>query len=154
PSFQSGQRQSPIPDVLHVPYTYFPDASGGTEVYVRGLAQRLCARGYTSVVAAPGTAAASYEEGGLLVYRFPTDARPGLELSYGVPDEIATEGFRTIVEQTRPGIVHLHARSAAVSERLVDVAHSAGARVVFTYHTPTVSCSRGTMMLFGKTPCD
>jgi glycosyltransferase involved in cell wall biosynthesis len=151
---QSGQRQSPIADVLHVPYTYFPDASGGTEVYVRALAQRLCARGYASVVAAPGTAAASYEDGGVRVYRFPTDAQPGLGLAYGVPDEVAAEGFRIIVEQTRPSIVHLHARSAAVSERLVDVAHSAGARVVFTYHTPTASCSRGTMMLFGKTPCD
>jgi hypothetical protein len=48
----------------------------------------------------------------------------------------------------------LHALTAAVSERLVDVAHAAGARVVFTYHTPTASCSRGTLMLFGKTPCD
>ena len=67
---------------------------------------------------------------------------------------IAAEGFRTIVAQVRPDIVHLHARTAAVSERLVDVAHAAGARVVFTYHTPTVSCARGTMMLFGDTPCD
>jgi glycosyltransferase involved in cell wall biosynthesis len=80
--------------------------------------------------------------------------RPRLDLAYGVPDEIAAEGFRTIVAQTRPDIVHLHARTAAVSERLVDVAHAAGARVVFTYHTPTASCARGTMMLFGETPCD
>ena len=40
------------------------------------------------------------------------------------------------------------------SERLVDIAHAADARVIFTYHTPTASCARGTMMLFGKTPCD
>jgi glycosyltransferase involved in cell wall biosynthesis len=71
-----------------------------------------------------------------------------------MPDEIAAEGFIKIIAQTRPDIVHLHARTAAVSERLVDVAHAAGARVVFTYHTPTVSCARGTMMLFGKAPCD
>jgi glycosyltransferase involved in cell wall biosynthesis len=144
----------PILDVLHVPYTYFPDASGGTEVYVRALAQRLSACGYPSAVAAPGAAPASYVDGGLPVYRFPCDARPRLELAYGAADEIAAEGFRTIVAQTRPDVVHLHALTAAVSERLVDVAHAAGARVVFTYHTPTASCSRGTMMLFGKTPCD
>jgi hypothetical protein len=143
-----------IPQVLHVPYIYFPDAVGGTEVYVRALAQRLGARGYRSAVAAPGKLAATYVDGGLPVYRFPTDLRPRLELAYGVADEIAAEGFRTIIAQSRPDIVHLHARTAATSERLVDVAHAAGARVVFTYHTPTASCARGTMMLFGETPCD
>jgi glycosyltransferase involved in cell wall biosynthesis len=151
---QDRQRQSPIPDVLHVPYTYFPDASGGTEVYVRTLAQRLAARGYPSAIAAPGALPAAYVDGGLPVYRFGCDARPRLDLAYGVPDEIAAEGFRTIVAKARPDIVHLHARTAAVSERLIDVAHAAGARVVFSYHTPTASCARGTMMLFGETPCD
>ena len=48
----------------------------------------------------------------------------------------------------------LQARTAAVSERLVDIAHAVGGRVIFTYHTPTASCARGTMMLFGETPCD
>ena len=140
--------------ILHVPYTYFPDPCGGTEVYVRGLAQRLSALGYANAVAAPAAASATYEHAGLPVHRFATDLRPRLDLAYGVPDEIAAEGFRTIVAQARPDIVHLHARTAAVSERLVDVAHAAGARVVFTYHTPTASCARGTMMLFGETPCD
>jgi hypothetical protein len=123
-------------------------------VYVRALAQQLGARGYPSAVAAPGAAPAAYMEDGLPVYRFPSDSRPRLELAYGVADEIAAEGFRTLVAQARPDIVHLHARTAAVSERLIDVAHAAGARVIFTYHTPTASCARGTMMLFGETPCD
>jgi glycosyltransferase involved in cell wall biosynthesis len=140
--------------ILHVPYTYFPDPCGGTEVYVRGLAQRLSALGYANAVAAPAAASATYEHAGLPVHRFATDMRPRLDLAYGVPDEIAAEGFRTIIDQARPDIVHLHARTAAVSERLVDVAHAAGARVVFTYHTPTASCVRGTMLLFGETPCD
>lgn len=140
--------------ILHVPYTYFPDPSGGTEVYVRDLAQRLCARGYSSTVAAPGAATASYEHCGLPVYRFLTDTRGRIALAYGMPDEIAAEGFRIVVAQTRPDIVHLHARTAAVSERLIDIGHAAGARVVFTYHTPTASCARGTMMLFGEKPCD
>jgi glycosyltransferase involved in cell wall biosynthesis len=140
--------------ILHVPYTYFPDPCGGSEVYVRRLAQRLSALGFENAVAAPAAESATYEHAGLPVHRFATDLRPRLDLAYGVPDEIAAEGFRSIVAQARPDIVHLHARTAAVSERLIDVAHAAGARVVFTYHTPTASCARGTMMLFGKTPCD
>jgi glycosyltransferase involved in cell wall biosynthesis len=140
--------------ILHVPYTYFPDPCGGSEVYVRNLAQRLSALGYANAVAAPAAASATYEHAGLQVYRFSTDLRPRLDLAYGLPDEIAAGGFREIVAQVRPDIVHLHARTSAVSERLVDIGHAAGARVIFTYHTPTVSCARGTMMLFGKEPCD
>ncbi len=144
----------PAGRILHVPYTYFPDPCGGTEVYVQGLAQRLSTLGYANAVAAPAASSATYEHAGLPIHRFATDLRPQLDLAYGLPDEIAAEGFGTIVAQARPDLVHLHARTAAVSERIVDVAHAAGARVVFTYHTPTVSCARGTMMLFGEKPCD
>src|SRR5437868_6462949 len=90
-SFHVFKGDQPIPDVLHVPYTYFPDAPGGTEVYVRALAQQLAARGYPSAVAAPGAAPASYVDGGLSVYRFRCETRRRLELAYGVPDEIAAE---------------------------------------------------------------
>jgi glycosyltransferase involved in cell wall biosynthesis len=48
----------------------------------------------------------------------------------------------------------LHARTAAVSDRLIDAAREHGAKIVFTYHTPTVSCVRGTMMELGRTPCN
>jgi glycosyltransferase involved in cell wall biosynthesis len=143
-----------IATILHVPYRYFPDPCGGTEVYVRGLARRLSTFGYTSSIAVAGAKSTMYEDAGLPVYRFATDLRPRLDLAYGVPDEIAAEGFKTIVAQARPDIVHLHARTAAVSNRFIEVAHEAGARVIFTYHTPTVSCARGTMMLYGKMACD
>jgi hypothetical protein len=53
------------PAVLHVPYTFFPDACGGTEVYVRGLAQRLAAHGFLSAVAAPGVETSEYLNDGL-----------------------------------------------------------------------------------------
>lgn len=140
--------------VLHVPYTYFPDSAGGTEVYVRNLAQALRRYGYASSVAAPGRMQGRYDECGVPVYRFRGDARNRLDRAYGAPDEVAAEQFRAIVDEVRPAIVHLHARSAAVSDRLCDIAQAAGARVVFTYHTPAASCARGTMMLYGKEPCD
>jgi glycosyltransferase involved in cell wall biosynthesis len=140
--------------VLHVPYTYFPDPGGGTEVFVRMLSQRLTAHGYPCAIAAPGRRADSYEDAGLAVYRFAVDRAPTLAHAYGAPDEVAAAGFASIVARTRPRIVHLHARTSAVSERLIDVAHDAGAKVVFTYHTATASCARGTMLLFGRQPCD
>src|SRR6516162_6858167 len=88
--------------ILHVPYCYFPDPCGGTEVYVRGLAERLSALGYANAVAAPAAVSATYENAGLPVHRFATDLGPRLDFAYGVPDEIAAEGFRRIVAQARP----------------------------------------------------
>lgn len=140
-------------EVLHVPYTFFPDPCGGTEVYVLDLAKGLVARGLSAAVAAPARAAASYEHEGVPVHRFAIGDGRGLAYAYGEPDVVAAEGFRAIVEQVRPQVVHLHARTSAVSELLVDVAHAAGAKVVLTYHTPTVSCARGTMLQFGREPC-
>ena len=102
----------------------------------------------------PGAAPASYEDSGLSVYRFATMRDRGSISPMAYQTRSRPRDSGAIVAQARPDIVHLHARTAAVSERLVDVAHAAGARVVFTYHTPTASCARGTMMLFGETPCD
>jgi hypothetical protein len=99
------------PAVLHVPYTFFPDACGGTEVYVRGLAQGLASRG------APGVEPSEYVNNGLAVYRFASDRRRRVELAYGAPDEIAAEDFRAVLRKTRPRIVHFHARTSAISER-------------------------------------
>src|SRR5262249_8635614 len=48
----------------------------------------------------------------------------------------------------------LHAFTAAVSLQLVEAAKEAGIPVVFTYHTPTTSCQRGTLMRWGKELCD
>jgi glycosyltransferase involved in cell wall biosynthesis len=121
---------------------------------VRGLARRLAERGYPSAIAAPARQPVVYRDAGLPVHRFAVDPAQGLAHAYGTPDEVAAAGFASIIAKLRPLIVHLHARSSAVSERVIDIAHDAGAAVVFTYHTPTASCARGTMMLYGEQPCD
>jgi glycosyltransferase involved in cell wall biosynthesis len=141
-------------DVLHVPYTYFPDAVGGTEVYVASLAETLRAHGIQSGIAAAGRIDRAYRHEGVPVFRFAIERANDLEHAYGAPDQHAAQSFRALLARQRPRIVHLHAFSAAVSPRFVDFAHETGAKVVLTYHTPTVSCARGTMMLMGRAPCD
>jgi glycosyltransferase involved in cell wall biosynthesis len=141
-------------DILHVPFTYAPDAAGGTEVYVAGLVEALSRLDVSCAVAAPSVNEAIYEHGSVAVYRFAGCTRATLGRAYGESDDAAAASFRTILDRVRPRIVHLHARSAAVSHLLVDAAHDTGAKVVFTYHTPTVSCVRGTMMWMGHEPCD
>jgi len=51
-------------------------------------------------------------------------------------------------------VVHLHAYTRAVSPALAHAARAAGIRVVFTYHTPSATCGRGSLLEWGRTPCD
>ncbi len=138
-------------DILHVPYTYWPDAVGGTEIYVAALARELTELGLESGIAAPGRAEDGAPNSG--VFRWPV-VDPVADAAYGRPDPASALAFRDILSRTKPRIVHLHARTSAVSTLLLHEARAVGARTIFTYHSPSASCMRGTMMLDGREPCD
>lgn len=139
--------------ILHVCYTYLPDAVGGTELYVQALARELGAHGITSSIAAPGSTSAFYQRDGIEVYRF-NPTLEGIAAASGIPDIGAANSFAKIIESVDPDILHIHARTSAISELLIDKAKAVGKQVVITYHSPTVTCTRGTMLLYGATPCD
>src|SRR5213593_4177401 len=141
--------------VLHVPYTYYPDPVGGTEVYVEALSRQLRRLGFAVSIAAPSMRDDAYEHGGIRVRRYGTSASPSaLKDLYGEGDEAAAHRFNDILATERPDILHLHAFTRGVSLRLVRVAKTMRVPVVFTYHTPTVTCQRGTMMKWGTETCD
>lgn len=144
-------------DILHVPFTYFPDPTGGTETYVAALARGMRAKGIASAVAAPVERgeAREYEHDGLRVYRFATSgADLPLEDVYGEGDPVAAEAFARLLATVRPRVVHLHGWTSGLSLRLLRAARRAGYPVAFTYHTPSVSCARGNLMLYGRQVCD
>jgi glycosyltransferase involved in cell wall biosynthesis len=141
--------------ILQVPFCFAPDPIGGTEVYVTALALDLQKLGVEVVIAAPAATTRAYRIDGLRVLRFATSekVRDVAEL-YGDGDPVAAREFGRILDDEKPDVVHLHAFTRAVSLRVVLACKNRGILVVFTYHTPTVSCQRGTMMLWGETPCD
>lgn len=141
--------------VIHVPYTYFPDACGGTEVYVQSLVNWLIPLGVTSQIAAPGSENQRYSHQGLEVSRFGVQSSySDLKSLYGNGDAYAAKNFGDILDVYRPDICHLHAVSPAVSIRLVLEAEKRNVPIVLTYHSPTVSCQRGTLMRWGEQVCD
>jgi glycosyltransferase involved in cell wall biosynthesis len=140
---------------LHVTFGFLPDPVGGTEVYVEALARRLRSWGMPAIVAAPGVRSERYLHDGLTVYRFAIGDRPqDLAELYGEGDAGAAAEFGALLDDERPDLVHLHAFTRGVSLRLVREARARGMPVVFTYHTPTVSCQRGTLMRWGEDVCD
>ncbi len=140
--------------VLQVPFSFPPDPVGGTEVYVSGLARELAAAGVDVVVAAPGSVG-RYVHAGLPVWRF--SASPGGRDAREVYDEgdaDAARAFGAILDAEGPDVVHFHALTRAVSLRALRETVQRGVRSVFTYHTPTVSCQRGSLLRWGREVCD
>jgi len=140
--------------VLHVPFCYYPDPVGGTEVYVASLAQAQRKQGLEIAIAAPADQNGTYRHDGIGVYRFRTSSRIDLRQLYGEGDDEAARAFLGILKSWRPDLVHLHAFTSAISLQLVRESQQCGAPVVFTYHTPTVTCTRGTLLRWGKEICD
>jgi glycosyltransferase involved in cell wall biosynthesis len=144
--------------VAHVPFTFAPDPVGGTEVYVEALARSLGAYGVQSLIVAPSCKDMdeAYDHNGLLVRRFRSvqKSKHLLRELYGEGDPEAAAAFAQILEDERPDAIHVHAFTRAVSLLVVRAAKQRGLPVFFTYHTPTASCQRGTLMLWGKEACD
>lgn len=140
--------------VWHVPYTFFPDPSGGTEVHVDGLARALTAQGVHSLVVAPGRRAEAYDYHGLPVRRFLFSDHPTLRDLYGEGDPVAAAAFGQLLDAERPTLVHLHAKTPAVSLRLLREVTRRGLPAVLTYLSPTVTCERGTLLRWGHELCD
>jgi glycosyltransferase involved in cell wall biosynthesis len=141
--------------VIHIPFSFPPDPVGGTEVYVAQLAKDLNSLGIESIVAAPAKDSARYSIDGLEVRRFAfsQEIKDPAEL-YGLGDEKAASAFAQILDEEKPNLVHLHALTFAISVRLLRAATERAIPVILTYHTPTVSCQRGTMLLWGRYFCD
>jgi glycosyltransferase involved in cell wall biosynthesis len=142
--------------VLHLPFTYYPDPVGGTEVYVSALVASLTKHGIESVVAAPSADAASsrYEHDGTLVFRYPNEPNGGIEAAYGRPDPVAAQAIAEVIDESEPQVVHMHGLTSALSVEALRAARRRGIATVFTYHTPAVSCIRGTLLRYGTELCD
>lgn len=140
-------------NLAHVCYAWRPDPVGGTEVYAESLARALTARGHRVCVLAPGRSAETEEAEGYEVFRYPTLDGASLEQIYGQDDPVAAEWFERWIAGRALDVVHFHASTGAQPLRMIRAARRV-APVVLTYHTPTVTCPRGTMMIGGRRPCD
>jgi glycosyltransferase involved in cell wall biosynthesis len=140
--------------VIQVPFCFAPDPIGGTEVYVASIAQDLKNLGVNVVIAAPGVSNCEYASDALRVRRFAVGGAVDLIQLYGSGDGLAAAEFTKILDDEAPDLVHLHALTPAVSLKLVRSIKKRHIPVVFTFHTPTVTCQRGTLMRWGSEICD
>ncbi|MEH2073490.1 MAG: glycosyltransferase [Nostoc sp.] len=135
---------------------YFPESSGGTEVYVDGLVNQLNSQGVTSIVAAPqkGTQEITYEHNGISIYRYPVFPDLTLEQIRDVKPHGGFEYFAQWLQQQKADIYHQHSWVTGCSIHQMRQAKQLGMPTVLTVHVPGYICLRGTMLLNGQQVCD
>ncbi|TAJ40483.1 MAG: glycosyltransferase [Reyranella sp.] len=127
--------------VVHCVGFYFPDPVGGTEVYVRDLANALREHRVECSIAASTTGPGrEYAWEGIPVLRYPADS--------------SAEQFQQLVRRLAPDVFHLHSWTTGSGLDHLRQAAALGIPTVATLHVPSPLCLRGTMLLEGKAPCD
>ena len=141
--------------IIHLPFCFDPDPMGGTEIYVEALARELAKQNITNIIAAPAANNQSYTYNQIQIRRFAISSQvKHLKEIYGEGDQLGAIEFGKILDEEKPDLIHLHAFTRGVSLRIVRLAKSRRIPVIFTYHTPTVSCQRGTLLQWGTQVCN
>lgn len=135
---------------------YFPESTGGTETYVRGLAAGLQARGVEVQIASPceGAAAEAYRWEGVPVHRYPLPRPLSKGVVRGTEPPPGLEHFQAWLEGLGAQIYHQHALTSGCGIHHLRAARRAGLTTVLTLHVPGPVCLRGTMLLDGTEACD
>lgn len=138
---------------LHIGYSSLPDPQGGTEIYVDALCRELQQLAVAATVIAPGRRHETYEVNGVRVRRF--TGRPVLDVDdIYRGDRVAAESVARILDEESPDLVHQHALTPACSPLVAREVKRRGIPLVFTYHSATATCARGTLIEFDVGPCD
>jgi glycosyltransferase involved in cell wall biosynthesis len=138
---------------------YYPEGSGGTEVYVSGLCRKIRDAGHDVCVAAPDPGQVqprTYWHDGVEVFRYPIPSQPSRRECQGRITVRGAEHFHDWLKKQEPNIVHFHTFGTGLGLHEIKAARAARARVVVTTHSASLGflCQRGTMMQWGEYLCD
>lgn len=140
--------------IVHCVGFYFPETTGGTEVYVRDLVSSLSADAIDgTVLAATDGGYDAYSWNGADVIRYPVEA-PETPAIAGIGGPDGRTRFQEIVAAARPDIFHLHSWTRGAGLVHLQQVARMGIPCVVTVHVPSPICMRGTMLLYDERPCD
>jgi glycosyltransferase involved in cell wall biosynthesis len=138
---------------------YFPQATGGTEVYVDALCRRLRAAGHEPQIVAPDPTTDReyrYQHEGIPVFRYPIPPRPTRDEVQDLTTARGAERFHAFLDRLRPDVVHLHTLGTGLGVGELQAARASGGKLFVTAHESRLGhlCQRGTLMRWGSEPCD
>lgn len=135
---------------------YFPETTGGTEVYVDSLARALQPLGIEPVVVAPSDAkeVQRYRHRDVRVVRYPVAEPRNAAEARGDQAPSGHALFEQILREENALIYHQQAWSRGLGGHHLLSARALGLRTLLTVHTPALLCRRGTLLENGTQPCD
>ncbi len=140
--------------IAFLPSSYLPESVGGTERYVHTLALSLVAAGHQVAVvyhsSNPGTTVVD----GYEVFRLPEYVPRNRAELYLISSGRDPADFDHFLDRWRPEVGHFHALTFGAGPDHSRALRKRGIPYYVTYHTPTFSCLRGTLMRGGKEVCD
>ena len=140
--------------IAFLPSSYLPESVGGTELYVHNLSLALSAAGHqVSVVYHAENPGQSFGDG-YEVYRLAPHLPQKRAENFFCNSKRDPPGFDEFLNRWRPDAVHFHALTLGAGLDHSRVLRRHGIPYFITYHTPTFSCQRGTLMRWGKEVCD
>lgn len=142
--------------ILHATAWYPPYSLGGTEIYVEGLVAELSRRDVncTIVTPRPPQAPEIFTQNGIPVETYPVNERLAADEQRGGRPHTGFEAFKARLGRHSGSIYHQHTWTRGCGPHHLRAARALGMRTVLTIHAPGNTCLRGTMLKFGKTPCD
>ena len=142
--------------VVHSLGWYFPDTTGGTEVYVSQLVKELHKQGIDGVIAAArdGYQNDTYSHEGIEVFRYPVHPSPSQQQLRGLVPYGGFDQFVSWLSKQNADIYHQHSMVGGCGIHHLEAARKLGLRTVVTVHLPGTICLRGSMMLYGSSACD
>lgn len=154
PDVATGGRPGRRLRVVHCVGFYFPDSTGGTEVYVRDLVTALSAHAIdNTIIAATDGSYDRYTWNGVEVVRYPIDA-PEIQKVRDRSVRRRRTMFQELVESAKPDLFHLHSWTSGAGLRHLRQVARMDIPSVVTMHVPSPICMRGTMLLNDEKPCD
>ena len=141
--------------ILHLPSSFFPDYTGGKEVFVFQLALNLIERGsQSSVLIHSGSGSGCYEYKGVPVHVLPSLVSKDYRKSYFTRIYQNILSFQTFIKQQKPDIIHFHDQGEGASLSHLRICKELGIKTLLTYHSPGQSCMQRALIYADKKPCD
>lgn len=140
--------------IVHLPSDFFPSI-GGTEIYVENLGAELAELGCTNIIVKHGGEPANHRVGkAVLAVEALRELKPTKADLYSFTAGYDLKDFADLLDREQPDILHFHALTCAAGISHARLARAKGIPYVVTYHTPNLTCARGTMLLNGESVCD
>lgn len=135
---------------------YFPQSTGGSEVYVSGLVKQLHHLGVQCQIAAPhdGTQGHAYLHDQAPVYRYPVGPGRTHGQIVGTEPHTGFDDFKRWLGTQPASVYHQHSMTFGCGVPHLQAAKARGMATVLTVHVPGAVCLRGTLLRNGRDPCD